>query len=143
MGECYFSGGQYGIYGGNQQYTVRSFEFVGQTTAAICLIWDWGWTWTQLFVFESPIGILLINPKDPTGQQAGSIYVMDSYFEDVGVMVHANMRPETVLSSSIITLDNIGVEAVTNMVTFSDGSALDIPPSTLDFVIVGNVQADG
>lgn len=42
MGECFFYGGKYGLYGGNQQYTVRSFEFVGQTTASICLIWDWG-----------------------------------------------------------------------------------------------------
>jgi glucan 1,3-beta-glucosidase len=61
MGDCFFSGGAYGLCeylvlsetasqthdhvinffpldGGNQQYTVRGFEFIGQTTAGICLL---------------------------------------------------------------------------------------------------------
>ncbi|KAK6075617.1 LysM domain-containing protein [Seiridium cupressi] len=143
MGECFFSGGAYGIYGGNQQYTMRSFEFVGQTTAGICLIWDWGWTWSQLLISDTPIGILLINPEDTSGPQAGSIYVMDSYFDGVATAIHANARPATILDSSVITLDNIGVSGVTEMVTFSDGTALAIPAQDTDFIIVGNVEADG
>lgn len=143
MGECFFYGGQYGIYGGNQQYTVRSFEFEQQTTASICLIWDWGWTWSQLYVASSPIAIMLINPDDPTGQQAGSIYVMDSGFYNVGAVIFANSEPADILGSSIITLDNLGIEEVTSVVTFADGSTLSIPSEDLNFIIIGNVEADG
>ncbi|KAK6223391.1 hypothetical protein LQW54_000509 [Pestalotiopsis sp. IQ-011] len=143
MGECFFYGGQYGIYGGNQQYTVRSFEFEQQTTASICLIWDWGWTWSQLYVASSPIAIMLINPDDPTGQQAGSIYVMDSGFYNVGAVIFANSEPADILGSSIITLDNLGIEEVTSVVTFADGSTLAIPAENLNFIIIGNVEADG
>ncbi|EON98175.1 hypothetical protein UCRPA7_6324 [Phaeoacremonium minimum UCRPA7] len=143
MGECFFYGGKYGIYGGNQQYTVRSFEFMLQTTASICLIWDWGWTWSQLHVVASPIGIMLINPDNPTGQQAGSTYILDSGFYDVGTVIFANTEPAKILESSIITLDNIGVEDVTSMVTFSDGTLLNLPVGNVDFVIVGNVEAAG
>jgi glucan 1,3-beta-glucosidase len=143
MGDCFFSGGAYGIYGGNQQYTVRSFEFVAQTTAGICLIWDWGWTWSQLFIADTPIGILLINPAATTGQQAGSIYVMDSLFDGVTTAIYANSLPKTILESSVITLDNIGVIGVSNMVGFSDGTFLAVAAEDLDFLIVGNVEADG
>ncbi|KAI1295256.1 exo-1,3-beta-D-glucanase [Xylaria venustula] len=143
MGECFFYGGKYGLYGGNQQYTVRSFEFVSQTKASICLIWDWGWTWSQLSIHESPIGIYLINPEDPDGQQAGSIYVMDSEFVNVGNAIYANSLPATILGSSVITLDNIGVIEVSDIVAFSDGSKLDLPNTNVDFVIIGNIEADG
>ena len=143
MSNCFFSGGAYGVYGGNQQYTVTGFEFVLQSKAAICLIWDWGWTWSHLFVADTPIGILLINPEDTSGPQAGSTYIMDSLFDGVGVVVHASAIPPTVLGSSIITLDNIAVASVDTMVTFADGSTLEIPVEATQFVIVGNVAANG
>ncbi|KUJ15980.1 pectin lyase-like protein [Mollisia scopiformis] len=143
MSDCFFFGGQYGIYGGNQQYTVRNFEQSSQTTASICLIWDWGWTWSQLVITNSPIGIKLINPQDTTGQQAGSIYVLDSLFENVETAIFANQLPAAVLESSVITLDNIGVLNVGSMIGFVDGNVLDIDPIDLNFLIIGNIQDTG
>ncbi|KAK8044972.1 exo-1-3-beta-D-glucanase [Apiospora rasikravindrae] len=143
MGECSFNGGAYGIYGGNQQYTVRSFSFHEQTKAAICLIWDWGWTWSNLFITDTPIGILLLNPDDKSAQPAGSIYVMDSSFASVGAVLHANAQSKTILDSSIITLDNIGVADVGAMVTFEGDGLLLIPTEDIDFYILGNVQEGG
>jgi glucan 1,3-beta-glucosidase len=129
--------------GGNQQYTVRNFEFSSQTTASICLIWDWGWTWSQLVIANSPIGILLLNPKDTTGQQAGSIYVLDTVFENVRTAIFAYQLPSTVLKSSVITLDNIGVVNVGTMIGFVDGTSLDVAPADLEFLVVGNIENDG
>lgn len=142
MSDCFFESGAYGLYGGNQQYTVRSFEFVGQQKASIALLWDWGWTWSQLFITESPVGILLINPEDPTGQQAGSIYVMDTMFDSVNTAILANAPSSTILESSVITLDNIAVSYVKELLSFSDGSSL-IPAQDVSFIIVGNAEADG
>lgn len=101
------------------------------------------WTWSSLKVADSPIGIMLINPDAPSGQQAGSIYVMDSEFYNVGTVIFANSQPSTILESSVITLDNIGVDTVTEMVTFSDGTSLVLPVQDTDFVMIGNIEADG
>jgi len=42
MSDLNFSGGKWGILGGNQQYTVRNAFFLGCANA-IGMIWDWGW----------------------------------------------------------------------------------------------------
>ncbi|WPH01345.1 glycoside hydrolase family 55 protein, protein [Acrodontium crateriforme] len=138
MSDVTLSGGAYGIYGGNQQYTVRDFIIDGQTKACINLIWDWGWTWSRLTLSNAPVGISLINPEQTTGQVAGSTYVMDSRFIGISTGIYAEFN-KTVLDSSIITLDNIGAENVNRMIGFSDGSHLDIPADSVDFVVVGDV----
>ncbi|PYI01146.1 exo-1,3-beta-D-glucanase [Aspergillus sclerotiicarbonarius CBS 121057] len=135
-------GGEYGIYGGNQQYTVRDFTISSQTNASICLIWDWGWTWAGLHLSSSPVGISLINPKDTTGQQAGSTYILDTMFDETPIAIQANFEDKTILETSIITLDNVGVNGVDTMVSFTDGSSLDLPNGDVDFVVIGNLQEE-
>ncbi|KFY91677.1 hypothetical protein V498_05365 [Pseudogymnoascus sp. VKM F-4517 (FW-2822)] len=145
MSNCYFEGGNYGIYGGNQQYTVRGFSFKGQRTAAICLLWDWGWTWSDLFISDVPTGILLINPEaDLGGQQAGSTYILDTSFSNVGTAIKAEFPEETILRSSIITLDNIQLYSVTTVVGFTGGRELALDASkNIEFLVIGNMEADG
>ncbi|KAF2153724.1 glycoside hydrolase family 55 protein [Myriangium duriaei CBS 260.36] len=144
MSDVSFSGGQYGLYGGNQQYTVRSFRFDGQHTAAICLIWDWGWTWSDLYIQNTPTAILIINPDLPHGQQAGSTYIMDSAFHNVFYAISATAMKKTILESSVIALDNCVFGNVLEMVHFDDGTNVPVPSSgTVDFENFGNVQAWG
>ncbi|RDW56893.1 pectin lyase fold factor [Coleophoma crateriformis] len=143
MSDCSLIGGQYGIYGGNQQYTVRDFQISAQTTASICLIWDWGWTWTGLYLAGSPIGISLIDPQAPSGQQAGSTYIMDTLFDGTAIAIEAKFEESTILETSIITLDNIGVLNVGTMVQYSNGNTLSLPVSDVDFVIIGNLEVSG
>ncbi|GLA11528.1 hypothetical protein AnigIFM62618_005494 [Aspergillus niger] len=140
MSGCTISGGSYGIYGGNQQYTVRDFQIFGQTNASICLIWDWGWTWSGLHLSSSPIGISLINPQDTSGQPSGSTYILDTMFDETPIAIQASFEQSSILKSSIITLDNIGVNAVDTMVSFADGTSLDLPNGDVDFVVIGNIQ---
>ncbi|PYH85075.1 exo-1,3-beta-D-glucanase [Aspergillus uvarum CBS 121591] len=142
MSGCTISGGAYGIYGGNQQYTVRDFQIFGQTNASIGLIWDWGWTWSGLHLSSSPIGISLINPQDISGQPTGSTYILDTMFDETPIAIQANFEQSTILETSIITLDNIGVNGVDTMVAFTDGSSLDLPNGDVDFVVIGNLQED-
>lgn len=42
MSDISFTGGMWGILGGNQQYTVRAASFMSVANA-IGMIWDWGW----------------------------------------------------------------------------------------------------
>jgi glucan 1,3-beta-glucosidase len=97
--------------GGNQQYTVRNFNFNGQTAAAIVLLWDWGWTWQQISIYGTPIGILLQNPESKA-VVPGSIYLMDSDFQNVGVAIQANKMNPDLSDTSVIVLDNIGMNGV-------------------------------
>ncbi|KIM96238.1 glycoside hydrolase family 55 protein, partial [Oidiodendron maius Zn] len=143
MSDCSLIGGQYGIYGGNQQFTVRAFQISSQTTAAICLIWDWGWTWSGLYLAGTPVGISLINPADTSGQQAGSTYILDSLFDGVATAIYANFEKSTILETSIVTLDNIGILNVDTMFAFTNGEVLDLPAADIDFVVIGNLEYDG
>ena len=91
------------------------------------------------------IGISLINPSAPTGQQAGSTYILDSLFDGTATAIKANFEQASILETtgSIITLDNIGVLNVNTIVTYTDGDNLDLAAADVDFVIIGNLEADG
>lgn len=131
--------------GGNQQYTVRDFQFIAQAKACICLIWDWGWTWSGLYLSSSPVGISLINPQGSNGGGAitGSTYVMDSTFFDISVGLEAEFN-KTILESSIIILDNLELAGVGTVVTYANGDVLEgIPTDGIDFVVIGNVESNG
>lgn len=139
MSDVNVDGGAYGLYGGNQQYTVRSFIFGNQQIANICLIWDWGWTWSDLWISSSPIGILLINPEAPNGPQAGSTYIMDSQFTNVGTAIKAKTANSSILDTSVITLDNVGFSNVNEMMLFSDGTSVPVPGfDAVYFTVYGN-----
>ncbi|OBT89627.1 hypothetical protein VE02_01780 [Pseudogymnoascus sp. 03VT05] len=80
----------------------------------------------------------------PSGQQAGSTYLLDTIFVSVGTAVKAEFPLSTILESSIITLDNIQLFEVSTVVEFADGTVLDIDASNaIDFIVIGNVEADG
>lgn len=68
---------------------------------------------------------------------------MDTIFENVPTAVFAEQQPATILESSVMTFDNIGVLNVDTMVAFADGSSLELPNTDLDFAIVGNFEAGG
>lgn len=132
--------------GGNQQYTVRNFEISRQTDSCICLLWDWGWTWAGLFLTDAPNGISLINPEANGAQvtPTGSIYVMDSAFERVKNAIKTGLMKKDVMDTTIITLDNIGlISGVGTLMSFTDGTVLDVPAGNIDHIVVGNVKIGG
>lgn len=136
--------GKLSIDGGNQQYTIRNFEFSLQQIAGVFLLWDWGWTWSGLSFIGSPVGFLLITPSaENSASTPGSIYVLDSLFDGVSTAIDARSVQGSIMNTSIITLDNIGVLNVDTMVAFADGYHLSIPAEDTNFVIVGNVGSDG
>ncbi|KAJ4361597.1 hypothetical protein N0V95_001758 [Ascochyta clinopodiicola] len=145
MSDVTIVGGAYGIYGGNQQYTVRNFQIINQFKACICLLWDWGWTWSGLFLSGAPVGISLLNPQgsDGGGAITGSTYIMDTEFFDVNVGIEATFN-KTVLESSIITLDNVAFGGVLQAITYDQGgTVVELPSNDIDFAVIGNVELNG
>jgi len=102
--------------------------------------------WSNLLVINVPVGILLINPENPTEQPPGSIFVMDSIFTGVGTLVAANTMKKTIESTSLISLQNIVTFGTTTMIAFrAQGSVEGVPMADayIKFQIFGNVHWGG
>lgn len=68
---------------------------------------------------------------------------MDTVFSNVSTGIKANFMKETILNTSIITLDNIHTIDTGVMVAFTDGQATDLPEGDIEFVIIGDIEANG
>jgi glucan 1,3-beta-glucosidase len=68
---------------------------------------------------------------------------MDSLFDGTATAIDARAMNSTIMDTSIITLDNIGVQDVDVMIAFANGYHVSIPAENTDFVIIGNVGTDG
>src|SRR4051812_43478689 len=66
-----FTGGAYGIYGGNQQFTAQRLQFNGCSTG-VQVIWDWGWVWKSVVMTGVGTGFKLVPDAGQTGN-IGSI----------------------------------------------------------------------
>jgi hypothetical protein len=110
MSDLVFHGGNFGLYGGNQQFTVRNLKFINCKTA-IQIIWDWAWTWKSLQISGGNVGISLVGENG--GRKTGSIFVTDSTFSNVPVAIITTdiiQGPGT--NNTLITLDNVALQNV-------------------------------
>ncbi|TGJ81258.1 hypothetical protein E0Z10_g7506 [Xylaria hypoxylon] len=74
-----FTGGNFGIYGGSQQFSASRLTFNGVNTA-VQVIWDWGWVWKSITVNNAQVGFRLYNDN---GQIPGSVTIVDSTFTNI------------------------------------------------------------
>lgn len=68
---------------------------------------------------------------------------MDTLFDGTATAIDARSVQGTIMDTSIITLDNIGVLNVGTMIAFADGYEVSIPAENTKFVVVGNVGTSG
>ncbi|GAP93420.1 hypothetical protein SAMD00023353_10300200 [Rosellinia necatrix] len=80
MSDITFTGGNFGIYGGSQQFSASRLTFNGCNTA-VEVIWDWGWVWKSIRVDNAQVGFRLYN--DANGQIPGSVAIVDSTFLNI------------------------------------------------------------
>jgi glucan 1,3-beta-glucosidase len=105
MADLVFRGGNFGFYGGNQQFTVRNLKFYNCNTA-IQLIWDWGWAWKNLDISGGTTGINLVG--EGGARNTGSVLLTDSKFSNVPVAIKTSpYREGSGNGNTIITLDNV------------------------------------
>ncbi|KAI8950578.1 pectate lyase superfamily protein-domain-containing protein [Xylaria longipes] len=80
MSDITFTGGNFGIYGGSQQFSAARLTFNGCNTA-VQLIWDWGWVWKSIQVNNAQVGFRLYNDGDKTS--FGAVTIVDSTFSNI------------------------------------------------------------
>ncbi|KAL2372532.1 hypothetical protein RJZ57_003006 [Blastomyces gilchristii] len=119
MSDLTFTGGNFGIYGGNQQFTAQRLKFTNCKTA-VQLIWDWGWMWKNIEITGSATGFKLMS--EDSVPRTGSIMVIDSIFRDTDTaLLTFPATAEKGRGTTGITLDNVAFEEVRNAVADNEG----------------------
>jgi hypothetical protein len=122
MADLTFTGGSFGIYGGNQQFTAQRLTFNGCHTA-VQTIWDWGWVWKSITVNNADVGFRLV-PEGDSGN-VGSAAFLDCTFNNVKqaiVMAPPSDTPGT--GSTGISLDNVNFKSVSVGIADTNGKTL-------------------
>ncbi|KAI0466139.1 glycoside hydrolase family 55 protein [Xylaria cf. heliscus] len=110
MSDITFTGGNFGIYGGSQQFSAARMTFNGCNTA-VQLIWDWGWVWKSITVNNAKVGFRLYNDGDQTN--FGSVTIVDSTFTNIQDSAIEMAQPVDARDSGFtgLILDNVNLGA--------------------------------
>ncbi|KAL0934896.1 LysM domain-containing protein [Colletotrichum truncatum] len=137
-----FKGGEFGLYGGNQQFTAMRLKFDGCATG-VHIIWDWGWIWKSITMTNIDVGFKLMREtgtgtavtarsnrdKCQTGKNSvgniGSASFIDSSFTNVNTVVLVGpIDPEPGKGSTGVVMENVQFSGVGRGVADSAGKVL-------------------
>ncbi|KAK4101429.1 glycoside hydrolase family 55 protein, partial [Parathielavia hyrcaniae] len=117
-----FTGGGYGIYGGNQQFTAQRLHFSG-CTIGVQIIWDWGWVWKSVAMTNVGTGFRLL-PNDG----------------DSVVIAPPSSTPGS--GTTGLVFENVALTSITKMVAdSSDATILAGGTTKIDHWVLGPVYA--
>ncbi|KAF8078081.1 glycoside hydrolase family 55 protein [Lyophyllum atratum] len=134
MGDLIFNGGKYGMWVGNQQFTVRNVT-INNADTAVLHHWNWGglllphyiaksnlsvegWTFQGITINKCRIGFDLI-------QGVSAVAIVDAIVRDTPVFIRSAAASNTTLAGSLV-LNNIHFKNVSTVV--SDANDVSILP---------------
>jgi hypothetical protein len=106
-------------------------------------------TWTETFFNDCKVGISLYSEDETTpgatdGITAGSVYILDSVFENTEIAVWSQSPASTEQGTTIITLDNIGLANVGVVIYLLDGLGPNLDGNTpIDVFTLGDIEPGG
>ncbi|KAJ7684648.1 exo-beta-1,3-glucanase [Mycena polygramma] len=112
MGDLVFNGGKFGMWVGNQQFTVRGVT-VNNSQTAIMGVWAWGWTFQGVFINNCTIGFDLLGG-------VGAEAIIDAVVSDTPTFVRSAAPSNGALVGSLV-LDNIQLNNVSTAVGVAGG----------------------
>ncbi|KZP07111.1 glycoside hydrolase family 55 protein [Athelia psychrophila] len=139
MGDLIFNGGKFGIWVGNQQFTVRNIT-VNNAATGIYAMWNWGWTFQNVNINNCGIGFELDiggTTKDAQGCEAEAI--IDATVTNTPTFIRTTKPSIGSLTGSIV-LSNIKLWNVPVAVGDAAGATLlSGGTTTIDIWAQGNV----
>lgn len=123
MGDLVFNGGKFGIWIGNQQFTVRNIT-VNNAATGIYALWNWGWTFQNVNINNCGIGFALATggtTEADQGYEAEAI--IDATITNTPIFVQTTEPSTTSLLGSIV-LSNIKLSNVPVAVGDAAGTTL-------------------
>ncbi|KAJ7074276.1 glycoside hydrolase family 55 protein [Mycena amicta] len=134
MGDLVFNGGKFGMWVGNQQFTVRNVT-INNAQIAIQGVWAWGWTWQGVTIRNCSIGFDLLGG-------VGAEAIIDAKVYDTPIFVRSASPSNGVLVGSLV-LNNIHLHNVPTAVGVVGGAIVLSGGADLliDSWVQGNVYA--
>ncbi|KAK7437112.1 hypothetical protein VKT23_018738 [Stygiomarasmius scandens] len=137
MGDLVFRGGKYGIWGGNQQFTVRNIS-VSNAEAAFFGAWNWGWTFQGVTIKNCQVGF------DLTTGGVGAEAIIDAVVQDTPIFIRNSDSSNGTLAGSLV-INNARLTNVPIAVGVLNGSTV-LPGLADDTMIIeswaqGNVYS--
>ncbi|KAI0928651.1 hypothetical protein AcV5_006151 [Taiwanofungus camphoratus] len=122
MGDLVFNGGKYGMWVGNQQFTVRNVTMNNANTA-IYSIWNWGWTFQGVTINNCQVGFdLMTGGTSEATQTVGGEAIIDAVVSNTPIFVR-NSNASTSLAGSLV-LSNIQLTNVPTAVGVVGGAVV-------------------
>ncbi|KAI0082779.1 exo-beta-1,3-glucanase [Panus rudis PR-1116 ss-1] len=140
MGDLVFNGGKFGIWVGNQQFTVRNIT-ANNANTAIFGIWNWGWTFQGVTINNCQVGFdLTTGGTSQADQTVGAEAIIDAVVTNTPIFVR-NSKPSSSLAGSLV-LNNIRLNNVPTAVGIVGGQVvLSGGTTTISSWAQGNVYS--
>ncbi|KAG9080236.1 hypothetical protein FRC06_006908 [Ceratobasidium sp. 370] len=123
MSDLYFNGGKYGVWLGNQQFTVRNIT-VANAQSGIFQSWNWGWTFQDVKIINCQVGFdLLTGGITQETQSVGADVIIDAVVTNTPTFIRTSGSAPTSLAGSLL-LDNVKFTSVTSGVVDGSGAVV-------------------
>ncbi|KAJ7043174.1 exo-beta-1,3-glucanase [Mycena alexandri] len=142
MGDLIINGGKYGLWVGNQQFTVRNVTITNAQTA-ILGSWNWGWTFQDLNIANCGIGLDLLTGSTAASQVVGAEAIIDATVSDTPIFLRTSTSSNgQLVNAGSLVLNNIKLTNVPTAVGVVDGTVvLEGGTTTIAFWGQGNVYS--
>lgn len=143
MGDLVFNGGKFGMWVGNQQFTVRNVT-ISNAETAIYSAWNWGWTYQNIKINDCGIAWdAAMGGITEDTQTTGSLAILDSEITNTPIFIQTDSDTDSLAGS--IVLKNIVLDGVETGVVTGGRTVLEGGSKTIAGWIQGNVYsgADG
>lgn len=151
MSDVTFRGGEFGLYGGEQQFTAQRLTFEGCETG-VQIIWDWGWIWKSITMKDVGVAFRLeseaeddIKRKradDTSGGKIGSISIYDSSFSGADtVVLIAPPSAQKGSGSTGIVIENTKFTSIGKAVADTSGKTILKASGKIDHWALGPIYS--
>ncbi|KAH9476319.1 putative glucan endo-1,3-beta-glucosidase [Psilocybe cubensis] len=102
MGDLVFNGGKFGIWGGNQQFTVRNIT-INNAQIGVYSLWNWGWTYQDLKINNCQVGFDIATGGVTTeAQTTGAQAIIDAVVTNTPCFVRTSQPSNGSLAGSLV-----------------------------------------
>ncbi|KAF5391727.1 hypothetical protein D9757_001809 [Collybiopsis confluens] len=102
MGDLVFNGGKFGMWVGNQQFTVRNIT-INNANTAVFAIWNWGWTFQGVTINNCQVGFdLTTGGLTQSTQTVGAEAIIDATVSNTPIFVRSSVASKGKLAGSLV-----------------------------------------
>ncbi|KAF8201630.1 exo-beta-1,3-glucanase [Pholiota molesta] len=102
LGDLVFNGGKFGMWVGNQQFTVRNVT-VNNAQSGIFSVWNWGWTYQGVTINNCQVGFDVSTGGQSTGSQtSSSLAIIDATINNTPIFIRTSVPSNGKLDGSLV-----------------------------------------